>query len=775
MSLEAVCWCCTDSKCPHPISAKLSSVWDEIEAEIDKILIEFDRKALRAYLKHDVDGNSKEKLSETIKRSLHNNESNNIIANIHRKKTALGRDGIHFTQEIISNDKTKFMEIGPRPSTTNDIRTSTSPGRRSKQGSGKVGYVHTAVIEDKQGYAHNKVKKSESTPSLPVISTNAAATTTSEIPFKIDMEMIGPNNDASEDRLPRLNNDDKSVYTGIPGDAAVSVGLQRIADNVSRKVLPWSAVQCPRAVENIRDSRQNGVHVKHVEFLGKMAEQLENKVLDFIEKKEVEIDLWLERELSLWRDAMSNQETSQTLFFRNDKARNNIRVNIQDQAKAQRELWMAANLDERERDAVREQLANFRRICQNETALTQDSRILNASIESAHNKATAQTSVNMRDVLRKIEESHEWLCCLADNAITASISEENVQDLFYGLDKERERAITSLHTALNSYTEQHNAILDAITVFAGKIHQHSSDYLRREQLVSRAFLQYVLGIINGEIKSHTTDQRRSAVSWEAKFATERSTKRDIAFFNKYESSMQPFDKLVVELRGRMSIQLELFKTKMQSALNGKDNDINRRKAVIHKKFSKYVSKACNSRRLRLKSNSITRKDMYELEGHAITAIADVCSEIRVEIDKLWIRNNTREKRMKDAANGRLSRLDKSAMIIWNKHSHLAVNVQKEQYEEWITMYRKDRDALSYTRLQEILSRFNAWRVSYYPSVYKFISSIRQVRPHYSPTYSYLLILTHSYSLILTHTHSYLLILNSLLLILTLTHSQINSQ
>ena len=723
MSLEAVCWCCTDAKCPHPISAKLSSAWDDIEEEIDRILIEFDRKTLRNYLKHDVNGNSKEKLSETIRKTLHNEQDgNNLIASIHRKKTALGRDGIHFTHEM-SHEKTKFMEIGPRPSTTNDIRASNSPGKRSKQ-VGKVGYVHNSVIEDKQGYAHNTVKKSESTPSLPVITSNA---TSSELPFKIDMDVIGPNSDTVDDRLPRLNNDDnKSVYAGIPGDAAVSVGLQRIADNVARKVLPWSAVQCPRAVENIRDSRQNGVHAKHIEFLGKMAEQLENKVLEFIEKKEVEIDLWLERELSLWRDAMSNQETSQTLFFRNDKARNNIRVNIQDQARVQRELWMAANLDERERDAVREQLANFRRICQNETALTQDSRILNASIESAHNKATAQTSVNMRDVLRKIEESHEWLCCLADNAITASISEENVQDLFYGLDKERERAINSLHTALNSYTEQHNAILDAITVFSGKIHQHSSDYLRREQLISRAFLQYVLGIINGEVKPHTTDQRRNAVSWEAKFATERSTKRDIAFFNRYESSLQPFDKLVVELRGRMSIQLELFKTKMQSALNGKDNDINRRKAVIHKKFGKYVSKACNLRRSRLKSNSITRKDLYDLEGHAITAIADVCSEIRVEIDKLWIRNNTREKRMKDAASGRLSRLDKSAMIIWNKHSHLAVNVQKEQYEEWINMYRKDRDILSYTRLQEILGRFNEWRVKYYPSVYKFISSVRQV-------------------------------------------------
>lgn len=84
-----------------------------------------------------------------------------------------------------------------------------------------------------------------------------------------------------------------------------------------------------------------------------------------------------------------------------------------------------------------------------------------------------------------ILQAHDWLCCLADNAITASEGESTINGLFSLLDSERHRALSSLHNALKIYTEQHNAILDAISIFAGKIHQHASDYLRREQLVAR--------------------------------------------------------------------------------------------------------------------------------------------------------------------------------------------------------------------------------------------------------------------------------------------------
>ena len=49
--------------------------------------------------------------------------------------------------------------------------------------------------------------------------------------------------------------DANDTYAGLPGDSAVAMGLMRVADVLVRKVLPWQAVSCPRAVECLRDSR----------------------------------------------------------------------------------------------------------------------------------------------------------------------------------------------------------------------------------------------------------------------------------------------------------------------------------------------------------------------------------------------------------------------------------------------------------------------------------------------------------------------------------------
>ena len=42
----------------------------------------------------------------------------------------------------------------------------------------------------------------------------------------------------------------------------------------------------------------------------------------------------------------------------------------------------------------------------------------------------------------------------------------------------------------------------AIVVFAGRIHQHASDYLQREQLMAKAFAQYLSNIVNGRHRTH---------------------------------------------------------------------------------------------------------------------------------------------------------------------------------------------------------------------------------------------------------------------------------
>mgnify|MGYP003387795641 CR=1 FL=1 len=56
---DPVCWCASDIKCPHAISGKLPLMWDEMEQVIDDVLHQFDRRAVKKFLKRDIDGNEK--------------------------------------------------------------------------------------------------------------------------------------------------------------------------------------------------------------------------------------------------------------------------------------------------------------------------------------------------------------------------------------------------------------------------------------------------------------------------------------------------------------------------------------------------------------------------------------------------------------------------------------------------------------------------------------------------------------------------------------------
>ena len=54
---EAGCWCASESKCPHSISSKLLSSWDEVERAVDEVIQQFDQSSIIRFLKRDLDGN----------------------------------------------------------------------------------------------------------------------------------------------------------------------------------------------------------------------------------------------------------------------------------------------------------------------------------------------------------------------------------------------------------------------------------------------------------------------------------------------------------------------------------------------------------------------------------------------------------------------------------------------------------------------------------------------------------------------------------------------
>ena len=105
-------------------------------------------------------------------------------------------------------------------------------------------------------------------------------------------------------------------------------------------------------------------------------------------------------------------------------------------------------------------------------------------------------------------DAHGWLRCLADNTLTARASEGILTQLFKGLDGERERSLVSLQVGLEAYSEQHNALLGAIRAFQDRILAYKQDFVQREVLVLRGFLQYLLGTLSNELSQVLTTLAR---------------------------------------------------------------------------------------------------------------------------------------------------------------------------------------------------------------------------------------------------------------------------
>ena len=123
------------------------------------------------------------------------------------------------------------------------------------------------------------------------------------------------------------------------------------------------AVLCPRAVETLFDLRKNIIQTRHLDFINQMKRKLEEKVMGFIQKKEEEVEIWLENEIKSWNTFMSQDETDLSDYIKNDLIRISDRAAAQDSAYLYRELSIATALDDHERDSTREMLINFQRVC----------------------------------------------------------------------------------------------------------------------------------------------------------------------------------------------------------------------------------------------------------------------------------------------------------------------------------------------------------------------------------------------------------------------------
>lgn len=686
------CWCnSSNEQCPLTLTPKILHNFYEIEATIDEILCQYDEGTLKMYLKKEAGTSEHGKVVQ--------NAGVHYMADLQGMFIRPSTKGKAANRKMLDGILEKISSS--RPSTGKEIDKQMRP-----KTSGAIGI-------DKD--SNKRLKMSQSTTFLPPLGNHTVNDNTfDEADKEVAEEVIAKFLDSIEGDN-SMDNSEKvfsSVSTSLnvidtfPKDSSVEMGLVRIIDVLARKILPWSACRCPQAVEALRDARASYVSKRHSEFISKMTTKLTEKVEQFLGSTDESVTKWIDEEMLQWKQTMSADDNISANFFKEEKLRISARIVQQEYAHQEREALVAIKIDDKEKDTTRDQLINFRKVCRSNTS-NDDMRTLYSSIDSATNKVNAQQEVNIKALLHKHEEAHEWLCCIGDNALITSEAEEVVKRLYKLIETAQEKSINSLTESRKKYIRDNNSILDAISIFTSRIRAHASAYIRREQLISKAFLQYILGLLSGEIKPFSSETRKQSAIWDGKFASDRASAKEKMLIKQYNMAFLPFDQCIQDSKDKLYRQLGLIKSRMSSILKGRDTEINQRHKIISHRFSDHVKTNCTMRRTRLNAGVSTRGDEHALEGDTIKVLGDLCAALRTSVDKLWIKYHLRERRMMEASLGRIERIEKSAMVIWNKYSHLAIHVPRESYP-WIDEYRLVRHRTTDIRLMEVVNKYNSF-------------------------------------------------------------------
>jgi hypothetical protein len=388
-ALDGVCWCASDTKCPHAIGGRIPALWDSMEESIDSILKQFDRKQIKKYLKKDLKGTIGGKgkgLTDALRKVNSKSKSDN------RPGTAPLNDSDgpfvpissapigHFPTNVSVNTN-GFASAFARPSTTDNML---SPGAGVKLRPLQSNNPHSqslSALPTVASLEKNFVNESNAISSVNDGNNVAWGDVRSEDGFDNNKSFGHP-----MQSLTKVLPTQSPLFSpasiapidnqpAIPGDTGVVVGLMQVADTLSRLVLPWQAQCCPRACETMRDLRISYIQTKHNEFMARMTLQLEEKVLGFITRKEDEVNLWIQKEVNTWTQAMNSEESGQSEFLKSDRARMAKRIALHESTGQARELASASVLDDKERDATRDQLIKFRRLCRSDAAPGTDVRV----------------------------------------------------------------------------------------------------------------------------------------------------------------------------------------------------------------------------------------------------------------------------------------------------------------------------------------------------------------------------------------------------------------
>ena len=277
------------------------------------------------------------------------------------------------------------------------------------------------------------------------------------------------------------------------------VCLHHIVELFVRRILPWQGYLCRRAIESVRTLRSKKMNAVYDEYIEGMCERLRNKVGGFMDRKMEECKVWAQGEAESWEKIKSKLRGDLSQFVGEEISRQKERRRHQLKLQQQRDMAFADGIELSEKSKMDEQLHDVLNLCHGASE-KMDTRAMNVTIGAAAVRASVQSTVIKRGILKKKEAAHEWLRCIADNSITVEILESGVTRFRKNFQREKNRSYKRLTQTKKRLKEQYVSMIGIIDNFCSDVFNQVIDHTTRERLVSFAFSDYLADLSSGHLK-----------------------------------------------------------------------------------------------------------------------------------------------------------------------------------------------------------------------------------------------------------------------------------
>lgn len=244
----------------------------------------------------------------------------------------------------------------------------------------------------------------------------------------------------------------------LQAEGIINAGLLKLSAKLCEDSLPYNALRCPQAIEAYLVNRIKVSYNLHKDFLNNMIEKLNEKIILFLHKKDDEINSWIDADIKNWEVKKKFNDDEFQFFLKSDLQRLAQKASNHTKTSQIREYTSANELDHCEREQTQLFILDFQnsihKVHKDTSDLTDEQitdspnsyeqLILNNTINNTvtnidkenHMELSKNTSLKFKIFnQRKREEAFDWLCSLSDNALTASISEGKLKEIYQELDK----------------------------------------------------------------------------------------------------------------------------------------------------------------------------------------------------------------------------------------------------------------------------------------------------------------------------------------------------